>query len=208
MIEGADMFVKIPRPGRPATQGMHLRPRQAIKVVELHRGQRRAQIHHFRRRLVKLTSFVVRADDEHAHVVPTRRDNGRPIQGIDEVPMQIDVIKLPALHRIKNDIGGGVSRKADETDTPLLLQAAGGGDAAVLLKRPPEQFAVVNAVQREQIDVIEAQIVHGRFKDFQKLPCVRLRRDFGLNNDFFARQPGEHPAELHFRSAVAASGVS
>ncbi len=40
--EGADVFVEVRRARRAATEGMHLRSRQAVEVVELHRAQRRA----------------------------------------------------------------------------------------------------------------------------------------------------------------------
>ena len=120
--------------------------------------------------------------------------------------MQIDVIKPPALHRFKNDVGRRMSRKADMSRAPLLLQIAGRRKASVLLERPSEQFTIVNSVQRKQINVVETQILHRSLKNLQKLPRVRLRRDFGLHDDFVARQFRQDRSELHLRSAVAARG--
>jgi len=45
---------------------------EAIKVVEHHRRQRRAEFHHLGRWLIKFPALVVRADDENAQVEPVR----------------------------------------------------------------------------------------------------------------------------------------
>jgi hypothetical protein len=38
LVDGGDMFVEIAGPRRAATQRMHLRTREAVEIVELHRS--------------------------------------------------------------------------------------------------------------------------------------------------------------------------
>ena len=116
------MLVEIARPRRAAAQRVDLWARQAIKVVELHRRQRRAQFDQFRRRLVELAALVVRADDEHPHVRALRRLNGRPVQIVHEIPVDVDVIEFAALDRIQDDVGRGVGGKSDEPRAALRLE--------------------------------------------------------------------------------------
>ena len=84
------------------------------------------------RRFVELAAFVVRADDEHAHVARAGRLDRRPVQVVDEIPVQVDVIELAAVDRLEDDVGGGVGGEAEEADAALLLELARRGHAAVL----------------------------------------------------------------------------
>ena len=70
--------------------------------------QRRAHLDEFLWRLVKFSTLVVRADDEHPHVVLARGQDGGPVQVIDEIPMQVDVIEFARVDGIKDDIRIGV----------------------------------------------------------------------------------------------------
>ena len=100
---------------------MHFRPGEAIEVIENHRRERRAKIHEFLRRFIKFSALVIRADDEDAHVALAGRLNGGPVQVIDEIPMDVDVIELIAVDGIQDDVGGGVSGETEETNAAFLL---------------------------------------------------------------------------------------
>ncbi len=160
IFQRLDVFVEIRRPRRAATQRVHFRPREAVKVVEHHRRQRRAQVDQLLRRLVKFAALVVRADDEHAHVALARRHDGRPVEVVDEIPVEVDVIEFVRGDGVQDDVRGRVGGKADEPDAAFALEFARGGEAAVLSQREIEQLPVVDAVQREQINVVELQILH------------------------------------------------
>src|SRR5947207_15296814 len=97
MIERLDVFVEITRPRRAATERMHFRSREAIEVVELHRRQRRAQVHQLFRRGVQFSALVIRADDEVPEVPLTGGLDCRPVQVIDVIPMDVDDIELTAV---------------------------------------------------------------------------------------------------------------
>src|SRR5205807_9947993 len=68
MFEHRDMLVKVARLVRAATECMHLRASEAVEIVKLHRRQWGAQLDELAWRLIKFAAFVVRANDENAHV--------------------------------------------------------------------------------------------------------------------------------------------
>ena len=117
------MFIEICRTRRAATERVNLGPSEAIKIVELHRRKRRAKFDQFFRRLVKFSAFVVGADDENAHVELSRSLNCRPVQIVDEIPMEIHVVEFAAVHRVQNDVGRSVRGKADEADASVASEA-------------------------------------------------------------------------------------
>src|SRR5579862_1769065 len=112
---------------------MDLRPMQAKKIVELHRVQRTAQFDELAWRFVKLAAFVVRADDENAHVPRGGGLDRRPVEVVDEIPVEIDVIELAALDGLQDDIGCRVCGKSKEAHAAIALQLARRRDATVLL---------------------------------------------------------------------------
>ena len=203
-LQRRDVLVKIRRLGHAAAQGVHLRPVQAIKVVELHRRERGGERLDLFAGLLQFAALVVRADDEHAHVQFVRGGHGGPVQVVDEIPVQVDVIEFAAVHRLQNDVCGGVRGKADEPAAALPLQLPRRLQAAARLQRPVEQLAVVDAVQREQVHMVQLQVSHRSLERLQKLRGRRLRRDLRLHDHLVARQLGQQCAELHLRRAVAA----
>ena len=62
----------------------------------MHRRERRAQIDQLLRRGIEFSAFVIRADDEDAHVPRVRGLDRRPVQVVDEIPVDIDVIEFAA----------------------------------------------------------------------------------------------------------------
>ena len=191
VFERAHMLVEIPGPGHAATKRVHLRSRQAIQVVKLHRCQRRAQFHQFLRRLVELATFVVGADDEYAHVPRLGGFDRRPVQVVHEIPMQVHVVELPAVDGVEDNVGGGMSGEADEAGAAFLLELARGGQAAAFAERELEELAVIDAVQRQQVHVIQPQILERRVERAQEFLGGGLGSDLGLDDDFLAGQSGE-----------------
>ena len=184
---------------RAATQGVNLWPAQAVKVIELHGRQRPAKLHHFGWWIIKFTALVVGADDENPHVALVCGLDAGPIEIIHEIPMEVHVIELLAGNRLVDDIGRGVGGEAEEANTTFALELPRGRHTTVLLQRPSKQFALVDAVQCEQIDVVEPEIVHGLVKSLQELVRVLKRRDLGLDNDLVARDGWQKSARVASR---------
>ena len=184
VLQRSHVLIEVGGSSGTATERVHLRPGQAVKIVKLHRRQRRAQIHQLGRWLVQFPALVIGADDEHAHVQPPRGLDGRPVQIVDEIPVQVDVIEFTAADAIQNNVRGGVRGEPDEATATLALQLLRRFQAAAFAYRPVEQFPVVDPVQRQQIHVIQLQVGHGFLKRLQEFPGICARRHFGLNNQF------------------------
>src|SRR5579863_3430090 len=133
---------------------MHLGPREAVKVVENHGREGRAEFDEFGRRFVEFAAFVVGADDEDAHVAFAGGGYGGPVQVVDEIPVEIDVIEFAGGNGVENDIGGGVRGEADETDATIALELASRGEAAVFADGKIEEVAIVDAMQGEEVHVV------------------------------------------------------
>ena len=73
--------------------------------------------------------------------------------------MNVQVIEFTAVHHLENDVGGRVCGEADVANETAALQLARGGQAAVLLQRPFKKLPVVDAVQREEVNVVKPQVV-------------------------------------------------
>ena len=99
--------------------------------------------------------------------------DGRPVEIVDEIPVDIDVIKFVGGDRVEDDVRRGVGGKAEEADAAFLLQFAGGGHAAVFPDGPIQQLAVVDAVQREQINVVQLADNSSISRSLQKFRRVR-----------------------------------
>src|SRR5207245_10204745 len=113
------------------------------------------------RRGVQFSALVIRADDENAHVAPVRRGDGGPVQVVDEIPVNVQVIEFTAVHHLEDDVRGRVRGETDVADETIQLQPARGGQTAVLLQRPFQELPVIDAVQGEQVHVCESQILQG-----------------------------------------------
>ena len=155
ILECSNVFVEITRPCGAATKCVHFRPSQAIEVVELHRGQWRAQLDQLGRRRIEFSTLVIRADNEHAHIALVCLQDCGPVQIIHKIPMHVYVIELIAPNSIKNDVGGGMSREAHESNPPLTLQIASSVGASVFAESPVQMLAMVDTMQRQQIHVIQ-----------------------------------------------------
>jgi len=200
------MLVKIGRLGDAATERVNFPAGKAIEVVELHRRQWPAQLGQLRHGLLQFAAFVVWADDEHSHVVPGRVRDARPVERVDKVPVEVDVVELAGIDGGTDDAHRAVGAETDEPATAFFLELPGHVEAAAFADGPIQRFGVVDAVQTEQVHVIQPKILHGFFKRGAEFLWVGHRRNFGLDDDFFAGQFGQHIAKLHFRGAVAARG--
>src|SRR5437868_2732023 len=154
------MFVKIRRSGGAQTEGVHLWTREAIKIVEDHGAEWRAEIDQLGRRIVKLPSFIIGADDKNAHVELVRGFNGRPIQIVHKVPMHVHVIESAALNGLKNEVRGGMGRKTDKPSAPFSPEFARGLQTAVGLESIMQVFPIIDAMKGEQIDIVKTEVCH------------------------------------------------
>ena len=207
VFQRGDMFVEIGGLGGAATEGVDLGTVQAIKVVELHRRQRGAEPGDLGAGLLEFAAFVIGADDEDAHVLPAGGLDGGPVEVVDEIPVEVDVIEFAGVDGGFDDIGGGVGGKAEETAASFFLQLAGDVEATALFDGPVEEFERVDAVEGEEVHVIEFQVGHGLLEDLEEGGAGGLGGDLGLHDHFVARELGEEVTELHFGSAVAAGGL-
>ena len=106
-----DLLVAVPKIG----------PVKAGRLLSIARISRSKTVDQLSGRFVKLPAFVIRTDDELAHVPCPGSLYRRPVQVVDEIPMHVEIIKLPAIDRFENDIGGRVGREADEAGASLFL---------------------------------------------------------------------------------------
>src|SRR5439155_19070013 len=104
------------------------------------------QVREFLRRRIKHSALVVRADDEDTQVASVRRLDGRPVEVVDEIPVDVEVIEYVAVDRLQNDVRRGVSGKTDMADEAVPLQPARGGHAAVFPQRPFQKLPVIDAM--------------------------------------------------------------
>ena len=98
------MLVEVAWLSRAATERMHLRTVQTVQRVELHRRKWLAEPYQLWWWRVKFTPLVVGTDDEHTHVAPGSRLDARPIQVIDEVPVQVHVLECVAFDRLSDNM--------------------------------------------------------------------------------------------------------
>src|ERR1043165_2672373 len=73
-----------------------------------------------------------------------------------------------------------------------------------LFRSVVQKLAVVDSVEREQVHVIEPQILERGLEGLQKFLRAFLRANFGLYDDLIAGEAGENTTQLHLRRAVAA----
>ena len=132
VLQCLEVAVEVTWLGRAAAEGVHLRAIQAVKRIELHGVQGDAEVGELRWRGVEFAAFIVGADDEHAHVARGSGLHGGPVEVVDEIPVEIYVIKCVALNGFHDDIGGGVCGESDMPAAALLLQPTRGGHAALL----------------------------------------------------------------------------
>ena len=181
-LQRRDMLIEIRGTRRAATERVDLGPRQTIQIIELHRRQRRAQLRHLRRPVLQHAAFVVRADDEHAHVLFRRRQHGRPVQRIDKVPVQVHVIEFVRLDDSRDHARHRVRGEPDEADAAVLLELPRGFQATAAPQREFEQLLVVDAVDTQEIDVLQLQVAHRLVERRQKFLRIGARADLGLHN--------------------------
>ena len=149
VLEGAEMFVEISRAAGAATECVNLGATQAVEVIELHRRERRAQLHKLVRRFIQLPALVIRADDENPHIAGACGLNRRPVQVVDEVPVDVEVIEIAVVNCFQDNICGGMGGESDEPDATLFLELARRGETTVRSEGVLDQLAVIYAVQRQ-----------------------------------------------------------
>ena len=87
-----------------------------------------------------------------------------------------------------------------------LLDFAGSRQATAWFERPIGALGIVDAVQRQQIDMGQLQPL----ERFFEIPCellrVFLRRDLRLDDQLLARKLWENQPKLALRRAISARG--
>ena len=192
---------------------MNFFSRQAEEHVEHERMQRGAEGFEFGGRVVELSAFVCGGNDEDAHVAAGGFLDGRPVFLEDPVPVEVDVVESAVFFvadGVEDEGRGGVGGEADVAGEAALLDFSSGFEAGT----PPAVFAdgvfeglgVVDSVEGEKVNVGKFEAGEGIFEIFGEGCGVLVGGDFGLDDEFFARQGGEDDAELAFGAAVAAGG--
>ena len=97
--------------------------------------------------------------------------------------------------------------KTDVACPSLIDEFVNRLNTATLAKRPIKELRVVDAVQRQQVNVIKLQMAHRLVECVEELLLRGKRRDLGLDDYAVARQPGQHEAKLHLGRAIAARGL-
>ena len=205
--EAGDVVVEVGGFRRAATEGVDLRAGEAVEGVELHGRERGAHVHELLRRRVEFPALVVGADDEDAHVEARGGFDGGPVEVVDEIPVDVEVGELAGVDGVEDDVGGGVGAEADVAAAALALELARGFEAAAFAEGPVEVLAVVDAVEGEEVHVVEPQILHGLVEGAEEFLGRGEGGDLGLDDEFVALDLREHPAELHLAGAVAARGL-
>ena len=127
VIESSEMFIEVGGAGGAAAEGVDLGMGEAPEIVELHRGKWGAEVDEFGRGTVELPAFVVGADDKHAHVEFPGGLHGGPVQFIDEIVVEVDIVETTAMH-------GGEDDVVPPQDAEDIVARA--GDAAELVSLP------------------------------------------------------------------------
>jgi hypothetical protein len=110
-LQGANVLIEITGTRGAEAESVNLGPAEAIEVVEDHWAQRRAEIDQLLRRAIELPAFVVGADDENAHVELGGGFNGGPVEVIDEIPVDVEVVESSGLDRFEDDVRSGVGQR-------------------------------------------------------------------------------------------------
>ena len=89
----------------------------------------------------------------------------------------------------------------------FALQLAAHLQSAARPQGLVEVPGVVDAVDRQQVHVVQPKITHRRFKRLAELPGGRLGHDLGLDDEFLPGELLQHGCQLHLGGAVAAGGL-
>src|SRR5712691_7328138 len=98
--------------------------------------------------------------------------------------MDVQVVEFAAVNGFEDNIGRGMRREAKEPDSPRFLKLASGGDASAFAKRVFQKLPVVDAVQAEQVNVVQPQVLHRSIESAEKFLGCLFGTDFGLDDDF------------------------
>jgi hypothetical protein len=119
-------------------------------------------------------------------------------------PMSRCVAALEGPHDF---VDRSVGRKPDVPNFSLLLQLFGRFEAAALPHRPLDRLGGVEAVQPEQIDILELQPRQRLVEVGYELLRVGLGGDLRLDDQVLPRVLRQDHAQLPFTAAVATGGL-
>src|SRR3954471_4412538 len=92
--------------------------------------------------------------------------------------------------------------EAQVSNSALPLKFSGCRHTPIFLKRPFEKSSVVDSMEREQLDALETEVLHGRFKSAQELRRILEWSNLRLHDHLLSRQAGQDASELHLRGAI------
>ena len=121
--------------------------------------------------------------------------------------MQVHVFESVAFDRLPDNMRRRVRRKTDVPYPALVDEFVNRLHAAALAQRPVKELGIVDAVQRQQVNVVELQVAHRFVEGVEELLLRGKRRNLGLDDYAIARQPWQHEAKLHLGRAVAARSL-
>lgn len=211
-FKGFDVGVKIGRPGCADGERVDLAMTEAEEVVEGHGMEGLAQAGELFGRRVEFSALIGGGNDEDAHVALGSGLNGGGVFLKDPVPVEVDVIEAAVVGMVdegEEEVGGGVCGEADVFGAALALELASGAEAsaaAIGAEGFLRDVVVIDAVEGEEVDVVEAEAFEGFIEVFEEEGGVGLGDDFSLDDELFAGEGREHEAELAFRGAISASG--
>lgn len=149
------MFVEVAGLGSADAEGVDFGVAEAEEVVEDHGVEGGAEASEFLWRCVEVAAFVGGADDEDAHVALCGSFDGGPVELVDVVPVEVDVVELVGFDCFDEDVGGAVGGEADEAHLALGLKFANHVEEAAGGHTGVDVIVGVDAVDREEIYVVE-----------------------------------------------------
>src|SRR5262252_5458240 len=96
--------------------------------------------------------------------------------------MNIHVVETAAVDRIKNNVGRRMRRKTHKTAAAFTLQFARRFETATWFKSISQMVSIVDPMKREQIHIIELEIIHRLAERLDEITRVRFGRDLGLHD--------------------------
>ncbi len=148
-IKGFEVFVEVAGFGGSEAEGVNLGMAETEEIVENDGTQGGAEVDQFLRWGVEVAAFVGGTDDEDAHVALGGGGDDGPVELVDVVPVNVDVVELIGGDRPDDDVGGTMGGEADEADFALGLQLVNGVEEAVGGGASLDVVVEVDAVDRE-----------------------------------------------------------
>lgn len=94
---------------------------------------------------------------------------GGPVAVVDPVPVEVHVVEFVGSDGFADEVEGAVCGEADEADAAVGLEFACGFEGAAGAEGEVEEFLVVDAVDGEEVDVVDFEEGEGGFDVFEEI---------------------------------------